>query len=839
MRRKHFLFAPFIALIMALTIAMPISGTVLAQTPYTPTPYEEILPVLQEHEKDSERVSLEVIGQSALGHDLYSVVIAESEEDIAKSKVLREMMVENPAEAKKLVDENPDIKAPILINGSIHGNEEPGVDTILQLIDRFAYDTDEETMQTLENNILIFNVVQNPDGRILGTRANGNGFDVNRDFATLSQPESRATVDLMVEWVPMVFLDLHGFVIRNQKTPGLIEPTTGPHNPNTEHNLYIKWALPQAKAMEAELVANRDQFETDLYRNMEGTHIPYRDAEDGWDDYPPIFAPGHGMYHGTYVSTLETPNKTSDGVKWHYHAVMGALKFATENKVEMLKDQIEVLRRGVEFDHPDHKPGYFPKAYILPVNKTDSSQTVKAVNQFLKYGIKVEEATEPFKVDGKEYDKGTYIVKMNQARAGLANTLLYDGDDISDQVNAMYDISAWSLPELWGFDAIPTQSAINVPVTSLDKAEVEGELIGNGPYEITNSSVGAVALVNELLKNNVPVYKGNNGNFYVDGNGDFLRNAVKESGISLQTKPLPENAKLIENVNVAVLNDGGQHGVRTALIQLGFEVTELRAQDIAANGLDGYDVLIANGNGIIRTDAYKKIIQEFAANGGKYIAVGANASTNAAALELTEATVNRGGTNNNGIAGINYKDTSLTNGFGTDDIGFVYNPVWYTNVENDRVTASYVDRDVFKAGFWKNPQVVQGQPAIIKGLYPGVSLIGLEAGFRAHPQYLFRLFSNAIYPGEETILTTAAGTKARVERYAKEGAFKSDRDARALTTHLTAVSLYEEKGQAEKASKHMEGFKVLLEQQKTNGSISEKAYHFLKADTDALIAKWQ
>lgn len=836
--RKQF-FAPLIAFMLVFSFLAPVSQAVQANAAYTPVPYEEILPILEKHEQESERVSLEVFGKSSMGHDLYSIVIAESDEDIEKSKKLREMMVEDPSAAKKFVEENPDIKAPILINGSIHGNEEPGVDAVLKLIDRFGYENDEETMSILEKNILIFNVVQNPDGRILGTRANANGFDVNRDFVTLSQPESNATVGLMKEWVPMVFLDLHGFVVRSNRTPGLIEPTTGPHNPNTEHDLYLKWALPQAEAMEAELVANKDKFETDLYKNMEGTHIPYRDAKDGWDDYPPIFAPGHAMYHGTYVSTLETPNKTQDGVEWHYQAVMGALKYAAENKEGMLKDQIEILRRGVEFDHPDHEPGFFPRAYILPVDQTDPSATVKTVNHLLKYGIQIHKSEEPVSVDGKKYDEGTYIIKLDQARAGLINTLLWDGEDISDRVSAMYDISAWNLPELWGFDAISTDSAVEVPMKEVDKAEVEGALIGEGPYEITNSSVGAIALVNKLIKNNVPVLKGSNGHFYVEQGSGALSSAVKESGLSLQSKPMPENTEKLEKVNVAILNDGGQHGTRTALQQLGFDVTELRAQEIEANGLKGYDVLVSNGSGIVRNDAYKETIHEFVSNGGKYIAIGANASRVAVQLELTESTVNSGGTNSNGIVDVNYKDTSMTAGYKDLDVGFVYNPVWYTSVENDRVAASYGEGKFFKAGFWKNPQPAQGQPVIIKGADHGVTLLGLEVGFRAHPEYLYRLVTNAIYPGEETILTTAAGTKARVERFAKEGEFKNDKDVRSLTTHLTAVNLYEEKGQADKVVKHMKGFDQLLEHQKNNGLISDKAYRFLKGDTKSLIMKWE
>src|SRR5690625_846264 len=224
----------------------------LADTIYEPVPYEEIGPILEQHEEESERVSLEVIGQSVLGNDIYAVTIVDPQngEAIEKSETLRELMIEDPEEAQSFLDENPDVKAPFMINGSVHGNEYVGTDAVLRLIDRLAYEEDEVMEDILEQNILVFNVVANPDGRIVGTRQNSNGFDLNRDFVTIAQPETEANIDLIVDWLPLVHLDLHGYVIRSEDAPGLIEPTTAPHNPNIEHDLYIKWALDQAVAME-------------------------------------------------------------------------------------------------------------------------------------------------------------------------------------------------------------------------------------------------------------------------------------------------------------------------------------------------------------------------------------------------------------------------------------------------------------------------------------------------------------------------------------------------------------------------------------------------------------
>lgn len=88
-------------------------------------------------------------------------------------------------------------------------------------------------------------------------------------------------------------------------------------------------------------------------------------------------------------------------------------------------------------------------------------------------------------------------------------------------------------------------------------------------------------------------------------------------------------------------------------------------------------------------------------------------------------------------------------------------------------------------------------------------------------------------------LVSAANMKALVEQFAKAGEFANNDAVRSLTVHLTAVSRYEDKKSADKVLKHMEGFKRLLEHQKKNKLISEKAYHALMIDADFLIDKWQ
>ncbi|WLD93284.1 M14 family zinc carboxypeptidase [Alkalihalobacillus sp. AL-G] len=759
-------------------------GSLFNSENYDFVKYSKVDNYLQNIDAQSNRITIETPAESSQGHDLFVVTISEPS---AKGKYgyykgLRKKMFKNPNKAESFIEKHPDFKVPVMINASIHGTEFSGSDAALQLIQRFATADDEKTKQILEDHILIFNVVANPDGRIDATRFNGNGIDLNRDFITQSQPETRHTVELITEWNPMVLLDLHGYVqsYGGPDHPGLIEPCTPPHNPNYEYDLYSKWAMDQAEAMEDNIVEHREQYENTNtsnvdYQNMTGTYIPLRDDAWGWDDYPPIFTPMYAMYHGAYGYTLETPTNDWDGVKWHYDAVMGALEFSSEHKTEMIKDQINMFKRGIQFDHPYHEEGFFPKAYILPVDETDPTSTEKAVEHLMFNDVDVSRAKKSFEYDGQTYPAGTYIVDMSQAKAGLANTMLWDGEDITDITPAMYDISAWNLPELWGFEAIEVEadSNFNLKMFGVKKVTTDdGELVGNGPYVIPDSSVKAVNLANTLIENGYEVSRGENGEFvvYAESSAD-LKKTIKDSGIIVKTEETQGETASLSEQNITILRDGGIYkgqshsGTLLALERLGFNVEEITPQQLAEEGLGDTDVFIYSGTSRLisydlsranaefglesaeQYNALKQNLQAFVEGGGKYIAVGAGASDATKQLGITDVTVNKGGYSSNGIVKVNYDSESLlTAGYEATDFGFVYRPVWYTNTDDMTVHASFInDESFFMAGHWENRSAAQGKPVIVKEKDEDVTLIGLEAGFRDHTDYLYRLLSNTIF----------------------------------------------------------------------------------------------
>lgn len=102
----------------------------------------------------------------------------------------------------------------------------------------------------------------------------------------------------------------------------------------------------------------------------------------------------------------------------------------------------------------------------------------------------------------------------------------------------------------------------------------------------------------------------------------------------------------------------------------------------------------------------------------------------------------------------------------------------------------------------------------------------------------YYLLYKDFFKNKDSILS-AADISTLVNKLEEFGAFINDTNIRALTLHLTAVDLYEEKGLTGKIVKHMEGFKLLLNQQKENKWLSEEGYNILKENADNLIEKWQ
>ncbi len=409
----------------------------------------------------------------------------------------RRLMLDDPAAAQAQLAAVPgEVKVPVFINCSIHGNEPNGVDAGLIMLRRLATagEDDLEAQRILDECIVLFNICQNPDGRIADTRTNANGFDMNRDFLTLTQPETRATAAEIARWVPTVFLDLHGYYPYY-----LMEPCTAPHNPNYEFDLFIGSALPTSEAMEARIKAETSR----------PVKIAYRDLKGGFEDYSPIYTPMYAMYYGTAGMTLETTQRDATGTACHFWACWAGALHAADNKTQLLHDQAEQFRRGVEgIPQPDGDVT-FPEAYVIPASAPQQRaplQAARMVEKLQAAGVEVYRAATLIELDEIPYPAGTYVIPMRQSLRGLANTWLWQGTDLSD-VQSMYSTCATNLTQLFGFDRVIVDEALGeIALTPVTETAPAGEVFGEGEcYLLANESVEAVKMVNDLLDAGVTV----------------------------------------------------------------------------------------------------------------------------------------------------------------------------------------------------------------------------------------------------------------------------------------------------------------------------------------------
>lgn len=695
----------------------------------------------------------------------------ESGAEAARQDRWRELIEDDPRAAKRDRSLAKGYKTPIWINANIHGNEWEGTDGSLRVIERLATATDAATRDFLKRSRVYVTVTNNPDGRIAGTRANGNGFDINRDHATSSQPESRAVRDVVIGTQPFVMLDEHGYTGTT-----LIEPATPPHGQNYEYDLYIKHALPNALGMEAAI----QQLG---YPETTRADIPFRDYAPGdWDDWPPIFTPMYAMYQGAIGHTVEIPLQVNNAA---YNTlpveelrrrsalntdvaaatIEATLTYSDTNRATLLADQIEQFRRGWAGEPsptiPDgFVPGFgpedrysteFPRAYVIPAG---TPAAARLVNHLVDHDVRVTRARHTFSLNGKRYPAGTYLVDMHQPKRGLANVMLEAGRDISDLVPQMYDISGWSHRLLWGAAVdISRTAAPRVATSPVRRAPLTGSVDAPRGKDLALSlrDGNDVRAVNELLALGIKLRR------------------TGAATVVVPAEARPEAAAVADRYGVRFTASHGAKGdvfdqpviagaisadELFALTEMGFAVRTVSTATLNAGAdLDGVDtLLVSSGLSYATLNATgRATVDAFLAAGGGVVTRGATGAAFNAATGLLPATAVAGRGDANGVVTVTNEGPVV--GAGSLPNSFIYSPLWFTG-SGFTVEQRY-GPDPLVAGHWlpteagaNGPAQAAGQAAVISGTTAGngrAVLFGTEPLFRAHPKGLYAQYARALF----------------------------------------------------------------------------------------------
>jgi len=424
----------------------------------------------------SDRVGRRVYGRTSEGRPLQLLVISRPGHLEGLEGILeRNRRLTDPSlggeEAAEIARSNPTVA---WFTYGVHGDETASTEAALWT----AYDLATATGGTasvLDSVVVVMDPMANPDGRgryvywYRSTRGeepnarpesrehhprwpsgryNHHLFDLNRDWAFATQPETRARLREWRQWNPQVHVDFHEMSWRSSY---FFFPPARPHNP----------IFPDYTFRWAEYFGGRNAAAFDSRGWLYFTEESYDFFYPGYGDTWPSLVGAIGMTYeqaggGGAGLAVDRPDGTTLTLadRATHHRVSGrtTLRAAADRKTELLLDYAAFHRNEGE-----GAPG------VLLVPGPDDGPTRALLRMLERQDIRVRRASSPFRTDAEAYPGfgqrerfpvGTLYVPGEQPRARLAQTLLRpDIPFDSAGTRFTYDITSWTLPFAFGVEA--------------------------------------------------------------------------------------------------------------------------------------------------------------------------------------------------------------------------------------------------------------------------------------------------------------------------------------------------------------------------------------------------
>lgn len=412
-------------------------------------------------------------------------------------------------------------KAIVWLSYNVHGNESVSTEASMQTI----YELLTNKSSYLENAVVIMDPCINPDGRDRYSnwynqyknspyevdpnskehhegwwngRSNHYMFDLNRDWAWLTQVESQQRIKVYNKWLPHIHVDFHEQGVDN---PYFFAPAAEPYH---------------------EVVTD---FQRDFQLTLGKNHAKYFDA-NGWfyftkemfDLFYPSYGDTYPTYNGAIGMTYEQGGSgrgglgiitgigdtltLKDRIAHHFTTGLSTVEVSAKNAGKL----------NAEFKKFYQNKNFKYKSYVL---NGDEDKIDALKNLLSKHKIEFNNADKgSFK--GFNYSTGTngsitgsknsLVVSTNQTKGTLVKVLFEPNAKLSDSLT--YDITAWSLPYAYGLDGIASTSI--VPNGSEEvNTQISSQSINANTYaHITDwNSMKDARFLAELLKKGVRVRK--------------------------------------------------------------------------------------------------------------------------------------------------------------------------------------------------------------------------------------------------------------------------------------------------------------------------------------------
>ena len=262
------------------------------------------------------------------------------------------------------------------------------------------------------------------------------------------------------------------------------------------------------------------------------------------------------------------------------------------------------------------------RAYIIPSNQSDFATATRFVNALIRTGIVIHQATADFTHAGKAYPKGSYIVKADQSFRPHIIDMFEPQDHPNDfqypggPPVPPYDAAGWTLAYQMGVEFDRSLENVTGPFQRLKTGELiplkgNVESTAKAGYVLNAANNHSFTAVNELLKNNIPVYRISTalngaaiGSFFVPVNTKskewISKNAATLGADAIAVDKKPTAIEQIAPARIALWDTYGgsmpSGWMRWIMEQFHFDAEVIYAQDIDKGNLKNkYDVIIFVG----------------------------------------------------------------------------------------------------------------------------------------------------------------------------------------------------------------------------------------------------
>ena len=429
-----------------------------------PVRYHELVDYINTVAGLSDRLTVEVAGYSHERRPILFVVASSAANQSRIDEIqAAHVGLSEPDRAETITDDMPVVT---WLNYGVHGAESSGMDAALPTVYYLAAAQGGPVDNLLDNSVILVTAVFNPDGhahRIAWmdtfssrlpnadpshiehdydgrlARTNHYGFDLNRQWMSVTQPEPRAWMSKWHAWRPNVSVDYHemGSDQTYYFAPGIAR-RTHPLIPDEGMQILAEVVAPSERFMDEQA---RLYFHGDRYDHF------FLGKGAGF----PMVNGGIGILHEASAARgvkLETPN----GIRTYRENILKHFRTSIGNAIGAANQRAALLDYQKRFydEATERARDHAVKAYVFDA-PGDRMRLRHFVELLDFHRIEVYELGRDVTEGGRTYRAGNaLIVPMDQAQHTLIRSMFDTQTEFAD--SAFYDVSTWTYPLAFGLD---------------------------------------------------------------------------------------------------------------------------------------------------------------------------------------------------------------------------------------------------------------------------------------------------------------------------------------------------------------------------------------------------